>query len=95
MIVQDLIETKEYFAEETKDDFFVIYENFENSDCDCKGKSVVEKECDGEEIVQIFQGNQECSCSLRNIQSYRIGQEFKTVEDILVKIKAEHSEIFK
>lgn len=95
VIVQDLIETKEYFTEETKDNFFVMYEKFENSDCNCIGNMVEEKECDDEEVVQIFQGNLDCSCSLRNIKSYRVGQEFKTVEDILVKIKEEHSEIFK
>lgn len=95
VIVQDLVETKEYFTEETKDEFFVIYEKFENSDCNCEGDMLEEKECDDEEIVQIFHGNPKCSGSLRNIKSYRVGQEFGTVEEILAKIKEEHREIFK
>ncbi|WP_129079084.1 hypothetical protein [Anaerobacillus alkaliphilus] len=95
MIVQDLIETTEFFTEETKDDFFVIYEKFANSDCNCEGNMFEEIECDDEEIVQILQGNPDCSCSLRSIESYRVGQEYKTVEDILAKIKKEHTEIFK
>lgn len=95
VIVQDLVETKEYFTEETKADFFVIYEKFENSDCNCDGNMLEEKECDDEEVIQILQGNPECSCSLRNIKSYRVGQEFGTVEEILAKIKEEHKDIFK
>lgn len=95
VIVQDLIETTEFFTEETKEDFFVIYEKFANSDCNCDGNILEEIECDDEEIIQILQGNPKCSCSLRNIKSYRVGQEYKTVEDILAKIKEEHREIFK
>lgn len=94
VIVQDLVETKEFFTEETKEDFFVIYEKFENSDCNCVGKMLEEKECDDEEVIQIFQAKPDCSCSLRNIKSYRVGQEYGNVQDILAIIKKEHKEIF-
>ena len=54
MIVQDLIETTEFFTEETKEDFFVIYEKFANSDCNCDGNILEEIECDDEEIIGSF-----------------------------------------
>lgn len=96
MIVQDLVETREYFTDETKHDYFVIYERFANSDCRCGQKgSVQEIECDDEEIIQIFHGDLECGSSLRNIKSYRLGREYTSVEDVLAVIQKEHKEIFK
>ncbi len=95
VIVQDLIQTQEFFIEETKDEFFVIYEKFANSDCNCKNNILEAKECGDEEIIKILQGDPECSCSLRNVESYRIGEENYSINDILVKIKEEHQEIFR
>lgn len=96
VIVQDLVETREYFTDETKHEYFVIYEKFANSDCYCEQKGrVKEIECDEEEIIQVLHGDLDCSRSLRNIQTYHVGKEFKTIEDILAAIEKEHKEIFK
>ncbi|MGO4888392.1 hypothetical protein ACJ2A9_11585 [Anaerobacillus sp. MEB173] len=95
MIVQGLIETKEYFTGETKDNYFVIYEKFENTDAVFKGNIVEENHCGTEEFIQILRGNEECSCSLRNVISFRVGDQCKSVDEILLKIKSEHKDIFK
>ncbi|MCD8503465.1 MAG: hypothetical protein LRY71_19700 [Bacillaceae bacterium] len=96
VIVRSLVETREYFTDETKHDYFVIYEKFTNSDCCCGQNGLVQEiECDDEEIIRIFQGNLESGSSLRNIKSYCLGKDYKSVEDILVVIQEEQKEIFK
>ncbi|WP_100398432.1 hypothetical protein [Bacillus sp. FJAT-44742] len=92
MIVHDLVETKEYFTEETKADYYVVYEKFENSDASFEksGRFSV-KEADTEEVVQIFYGCKDNSlCSL---EKYKV-DEYPSVEAILKQVKNDHQEIF-
>ncbi|UTR14537.1 hypothetical protein MM221_18585 [Salipaludibacillus sp. LMS25] len=91
MIVKDLVETRELLADETPDNVFVMYERFDNKDCQCKGDMVEEIECDPEEIIQIFVGHPEASQSLKSAATYKVGENFTSIEAIIKDIKLNHS----
>lgn len=93
MIVKDLVETKELMVGETSKNVMVLYERFDNLDCIGKGKDLEQKECDPEEMVQILAG---CSHdSLKNKKKYIVGEEFKTVDEILADIRANYCHLLK
>ncbi|WP_096201093.1 hypothetical protein [Bacillus sp. FJAT-45350] len=92
MIVHDLVETKELFVGEVKQDFYVVYEKFENNDAVFVGKTLQTKKMGTEEVVQIFRGEKEHS--LRNVEKYQIGTDYPSIEAVLTKVKETHQEIF-
>ncbi|MBB5173004.1 hypothetical protein [Texcoconibacillus texcoconensis] len=95
MVVQDLIESRELFADETKEGVFIVYEKFETGDCQCDGRTLREIECDEvKEIVQIFQGSQEGNASLVNVESYCVGEQFATLEDVKTDIRNRYEDLF-
>jgi hypothetical protein len=91
VIVKDLVETRELLADETPEDVFVVYERFDNKDCQCVGDAVEEIECDPEEIIQILIGNPEASKSLTSAATYKVGEDFTSIEAIIEDIKLKHS----
>ncbi|WP_158735228.1 hypothetical protein [Alteribacillus sp. YIM 98480] len=92
MIVHDLVEAKEYFENETKNDYLVLYEKFQNSKCDFEenGRFCM-KEADQKEVVQILRGREDDT--LYSVKNYDVN-EFSSVEAILEKVKTEYQEIF-
>ncbi|MFV8828073.1 hypothetical protein [Alkalihalobacterium sp. APHAB7] len=91
MRVHDLVETKEFFIGETKPNFHVIYEKFENNDAVYVDGVVQTKKMGIEEIVQIFRGEEDSLC---NVERYCIGKEYPNIEAVLAKVKESHREIF-
>lgn len=91
MRVHDLVETREYFIGEVKPNYHVIYEKFENNDAEFIGNQLQTKNAGTEEIVQIFRGDEE---TLLNVESYRIGEDYPSLEAVLAKVKEVHKEIF-
>ncbi|MDQ0256176.1 hypothetical protein J2S74_003594 [Evansella vedderi] len=93
MIVKDLVESKELMVEETSQNVVVLYERFDNLDCVGEGSNLQEKECDPEEFVQILAG---CSGdSLTSKKTYRVGENFNSVEEILFDIRENYSHLLK
>ncbi len=92
MIVQDLVETKQYFVGETKPEFYVIYGKYENSDAMFRGKDFHMSEIEIEEVVKVLHGDEHHS--LRPIESYTIGEDYPSIDAILAKVKQQHRDIF-
>ncbi|WP_018923910.1 hypothetical protein [Salsuginibacillus kocurii] len=93
MIVHDLVESKELFAEKTKDDCFVIYEKMENTDASVKTDGTIcLKEAETQEVVHILRGKGEHSLS--RVCEYTLNKNETSIEVILEKVQAEHAEIF-
>ncbi|SER45581.1 hypothetical protein [Salisediminibacterium halotolerans] len=92
MIVKDLVETKELLAEETNEGIFVVYERFENTDCRYKGNMVEKLECDPEEQIQILQCDSTACDSLTSVQTYRLGVDFLTIEEIEKDIRSNYAQ---
>ncbi|HZG73663.1 MAG TPA: hypothetical protein VEY51_19155 [Chondromyces sp.] len=94
MVVENLLDSKHYFVGETKENFLVVYEKLQQTDAVFKGDDFEQYEGPTEEYVKIMEGEEE-ACCLRNIKSYKIGMEYKCLEDALENIKNTHREIFK
>ncbi|WP_017727584.1 hypothetical protein [Halalkalibacterium ligniniphilum] len=93
MLVHDLVETKQLLVGETKPEYLVVYEKFENCETKVDGRKVCSNELGTEEIVQILRG--EGDHLLRNVESYCIGEAYPTLDAVLAKVKETHQEIFK
>ncbi|OLO42743.1 hypothetical protein BTR23_01710 [Alkalihalophilus pseudofirmus] len=91
MRVHDLVETKEFFVGETKPNFHVIYEKFENNDAVYVDGMFQIKKIGTEEIIQIFRGEEDTLC---NVERYCIGKDYPDIEAVLAKVKMSHKEIF-
>ncbi|UOE96035.1 hypothetical protein [Alkalihalobacillus sp. LMS39] len=92
VIVHDLVETKQYFVEETKPNFYVIYDKYENQFAMFQGKDCKTEDIGTEEVVKILHGDDEFS--LRQVDSYTVGKEYASIQDILFAVKQTHKEIF-
>lgn len=94
MKIHNLVEAKQYFVDETKGNYYVVYEKFENIKALIKKNKVEERKLGTEEIVNIFSdcGNADL---LQKVCSYRLGFNNQSIKDTLKTIKEEHKEIFK
>lgn len=90
MFIHDLVETKQLLVGETKPNYYVIYEKFENKDAVKVRDCWQTRNLGTEEMVQIFQGDG----SLLNIESYKIGEEYPNVDAVIQKVKETHKDIF-
>ncbi|SER47414.1 hypothetical protein [Salipaludibacillus aurantiacus] len=95
MIVKDLVETRELLTDETNENVFVVYERFENVDCQCDGRNLEEIECDPEEMVQILLGNPESADSLKSVKTYQVGVVFSSVDAIIKDIYTNYRDYLK
>ncbi|MBM7648287.1 hypothetical protein JOC78_001229 [Bacillus ectoiniformans] len=94
VIVENLVDSKSYFTGEMKENFMVIYEKLQQSDAIFSENGFEEIEGDTAEYVKIMKDPGE-ECCLKSIKSYKIGREFKCVDDVLASIKEAHRDIFK
>ncbi|EKN64593.1 hypothetical protein P9E76_07030 [Schinkia azotoformans] len=94
MVIQNLVNTKQYFVNETKMNYFVVYEKFEKVKAFIKDKYIEEWNAGTEELIHIFYANSK-SDSVRSLRSFKLNQEKMSIEDTLQTIKQEHKEIFK
>ncbi|MDQ0215326.1 hypothetical protein J2S13_001739 [Oikeobacillus pervagus] len=94
MVVENLLETKNYFVGETKDNYLVIYEKLQCSDAVFNGNQFEEYEGETAEYVKVLE-DPGAECSLKSIKSYAVGKDFPCLEEILASIKESHQEIFK
>lgn len=94
MVIQNLVSTKQYFVNETKMNYFVVYEKFEKIKAFFKDKYIEEWNAGTEEQIHIFYANSK-SDSVRSLRSFKLNQEKMSIEDTLKTIKEEHKEIFK
>ncbi|HHY21501.1 MAG TPA: hypothetical protein GX525_06370 [Bacilli bacterium] len=92
MNVQDLLEAKQLLVGETKPNFYVMYEKFEDSTAEYVDDVLKVTEAGTEEVVQVLKGEQEHS--LLSIGSYQIGEDYPSIEAVLQKVKEEHHDIF-
>ncbi|WP_458413300.1 hypothetical protein ACNQFZ_21445 [Schinkia sp. CFF1] len=94
MVIQNLVNTKQYFVNETKMNYYVVYEKFEKIKAFFRDRYIEEWNAGTEELIHIFYGNCK-SDSVKSLHSYRLNQEEMSIEDTLKVIKEEHKEIFK
>ncbi|MCL7749433.1 hypothetical protein [Halalkalibacter alkaliphilus] len=94
MEIHNLIESKQYFVDETKVNYYVVYEKFENIEALIKENRVEERNQGTEEIIYIFHGYGKGDL-LQTICSYRLDIDHESISDTLNTIKEEHKEIFK
>lgn len=92
MNVQDLLEAKQLLVGETKPNFYVMYEKFEDSTAEYVDDVLKVTEAGTEEVVQVLKGGQEHS--LLCIGNYQIGKDYPNVEAILERVKEDHQDIF-
>ncbi|RNA69032.1 hypothetical protein EBO34_03500 [Alteribacter keqinensis] len=90
MIVRDLVVSAEVMEEETKDGIFVIYERYENNECESNGRLFTQKDCEPEERVEIME--EKNGGSLKHLYSYSVTD---SIEPVLVQIRLEHPELLK
>lgn len=90
--VQDLLEAKQLLVGETKPNFYVMYEKFEDSTAEYINNVLKMTEAGTEEVVQVLKGEQEHS--LLSIGSYQIGKDYPNIDAVLEKVKEDHSDIF-
>ncbi|UCZ54660.1 hypothetical protein LGQ02_07905 [Bacillus shivajii] len=93
MIVKDLVETRELLGEEVGEGVTVIYERFENVDCNCDGVNLEQFECDPEEIVQILKGDVSSFESLKSVKTFTVGNAFTTVDEVVEHIRTNHADL--
>ncbi|MFC0562300.1 hypothetical protein [Halalkalibacter alkalisediminis] len=90
MIVNELIETKEIYAGEVADNYYVIYEETLCKDFVFKNNYLFEKSSLIEKAIHIFKGDS-CS-SLQKVKAYPINHvALESMKEIIGK---EHPEIF-
>ncbi|WP_100332539.1 hypothetical protein [Bacillus xiapuensis] len=94
MVVENLLETRNFFTGEIKEDFLVVYEKLQQSSATFSEKGFEEVEGATEEYVKLLRDPGE-DRSLTNIKCYKIGKEYKCVNDALENIKEVHRDIFK
>ncbi|OZI13255.1 hypothetical protein [Bacillus sp. FJAT-42315] len=94
MVVVNLLDSRNYFDGEIKEDFLVIYEKLQHSQAVFHEGRFGEVEGSTEEYLKVLHNPGE-DCSLMNVKSYKIGQEYKCLDDALNNIKEAHREIFK
>lgn len=90
MFIHDLVESKQLLVGETKPNYYVIYEKFENQDAVKIRDCWQTRKLGTEEKVRIFQGDG----TLLNIDEYKIGDEYPDIEAVIQKVKEAHKEIF-
>jgi hypothetical protein len=93
MVIQNLVNTRQYFVNETKMNYYVVYEKFEKIKAFFKDKYIEEWNAGTEELIHIFYANSK-SDSVRSLYSYKL-QEKTSIEDTLKTIQEQHKEIFK
>ncbi|WP_338752112.1 hypothetical protein [Bacillus sp. FJAT-52991] len=94
MVVVNLLDSRNYFDGEIKEDFLVIYEKLQHSLAVFNEGRFGEVEGATEEYLKVLHNPGE-DCSLTSIKSYKIGQDYKCLNDALQNIKETHQEIFK
>ncbi|WP_227939669.1 hypothetical protein [Alkalihalobacillus deserti] len=94
MEIHNLIDSKQYFVDQTKMNYYVVYEKFENIQAIFKDNKVEENNRRTEEIIHIFYGNDKAN-SLRSIYSYLLDLKKSSINDTLKTIQEQHKEIFK
>lgn len=93
MVIQNLVNTKQYFVNETKMNYYVVYEKFEKIRAFFKDRYIEEWNAGTEEHIHIFYANSK-SDSVRSLCSYRLNEEKMSIEDTLKTIQNKHKEIF-
>ncbi|MFC0559207.1 hypothetical protein [Halalkalibacter alkalisediminis] len=94
MKIHNLIESKQYFVDETKANYYVVYEKFENIEALIKENRVEERNQGTEEIIDIFYGYGKADL-LQRVCSYRLDLNNPSINDTLNTIKEQHKDIFK
>jgi hypothetical protein len=94
MVVENLLDSKSYFTGETKESYLVIYEKLQQSNAVFKESGFREIEGATAEYVKVMQ-DPGVDCCLKSIKSYKIGQDYKCLDEALAGIKNIHREIFK
>ncbi len=92
VLVQNLVDTREYFVGEIKPDYHVIYEKFEHNDATYVRNQLQTKKLGTKEVIQILRGQNESS--LCRVHSYQIGEEYPSLEAALTKVRETHKELF-
>ncbi|WP_096198855.1 hypothetical protein [Bacillus sp. FJAT-45350] len=92
MFVRQIIETKEYFSNDIRPGYFVIYEKLRQNTVTFKSVGIVESRAVIEESIKILKGN--AQYSLTNVKCYILGNEYSSVEEVLTAIKKNNSYIF-
>lgn len=94
MVIENLVSTKQYFENETKMNYLVVYEKSEKTKALFKDKYIEEWNAGTEELIHIFYAKSK-SDSVRRLYSYKLNQDKSSIEDTLKIIQEEHKEIFK
>ncbi|WP_026689373.1 hypothetical protein [Alteribacter aurantiacus] len=89
MIVRDLVASAQMMEAETKEGIFVVYERYENNECEGYGRTFTQKECEPEERVEVLE--EKHGGSLKQLFTYSVKGD---VAPVLDKIRTEHPELF-
>ncbi|QKS71002.1 hypothetical protein FLK61_30255 [Paenalkalicoccus suaedae] len=92
MIVKDLVESKQLLAGETEEHVYIVYERYENVDCQYRDKQFEELECDPEERIQILMGSSDSSLVVK--ETLEIGKDHPSLESALDFIKTSKPDLF-
>lgn len=94
MVVENLLDVKNYFAGEVKENFVVQYEKMLKSNAFYEAGGLHETEEETAECIKVLRSTGEAS-SVTRISEYPIGAEFTCVDEALARVREVHSDIFK
>ncbi|MGO4886691.1 hypothetical protein ACJ2A9_02950 [Anaerobacillus sp. MEB173] len=93
MVTRQIVEMNQYFTNDTKPGFIVLYEKMITNEISFTPHGIQEGRTEIEEYVKILKDNE--GNTLTEIESYRLDNNYQSLEDLLYSIKQLNKEFFK